>query len=63
MVKPCPHDISEQDIAAQADGLCSLCLFSKVDILKTALRRIRSMDEKNLPKYAREIAGDALDRS
>lgn len=26
MIAPCPHDISEQDVAAQADGLCPLCL-------------------------------------
>lgn len=26
----CPHDVSEQDVAAQADGLCPLCLQAKV---------------------------------
>ncbi|OAF05486.1 hypothetical protein AYJ54_00845 [Bradyrhizobium centrolobii] len=28
--------------------------------LKTALRRIRSLDDKNLAKYAKEIASQAL---
>jgi hypothetical protein len=37
-------------------------VIDKIELLRTALKRIRSMDEKNLPKYAKEIAGDALDR-
>ena len=37
-------------------------VLDKIELLRTALNRIRSMDEKNLPKYAKEIAGDALDR-
>lgn len=28
--------------------------------LETALRQIRSLDEKNVPKYAQQIARDAL---
>lgn len=33
---PCPHDISEQDVAAQVDGLCPLCLQGKVEVLRAA---------------------------
>jgi hypothetical protein len=40
MVEPCPHDISEQDVAAQADGLCPLCLLAEVILLKSALESI-----------------------
>ena len=32
-----------------------------IDILLTALRRIRSLAEKNVSKYAREIAAEALE--
>jgi hypothetical protein len=35
---------------------------SAQDIAVTALRRIRSLDEKNVPKYAQEIAREALKR-
>lgn len=38
-------------------------IIQKFSTLRTALRRIRSLEEKNVAKYAREIAGDALDRS
>ncbi len=31
-----------------------------VEYLCTALRRIRSLDEKNVPKYAQQIAREAL---
>lgn len=31
------------------------------DALIAALRRIRSLEEKNVPKYAKQIARDALD--
>jgi hypothetical protein len=36
----CPHDISEQDVASQADGLCPLCLAAEVNRLRTALERL-----------------------
>lgn len=35
-------------------------LQDKVSILTTALRRIRSLAEKNVSKYAQEIAAEAL---
>jgi len=31
-----------------------------IDALITALRRIISLDEKNVPKYAQQIASEAL---
>ena len=40
MVKPCPHDVSEQDVAAQADGLCPLCMVAEVRLLISALESI-----------------------
>lgn len=43
MVSPCPHDISEQDVAAQADGLCPLCLADEVAILRKALQKIADL--------------------
>jgi len=33
-----------------------------MEIALTALRRIRSLEEKNVPKYAQQIAKEALDR-
>lgn len=32
----------------------------EIERLKTALRRIRSLEEKNVPKYAQQIAREAL---
>lgn len=34
----------------------------EMEIALTALRRIRSLEEKNVPKYAQQIAKEALDR-
>lgn len=34
----------------------------KIDRLKTALQRIASLGEKNVAKYAQEIAREALDK-
>jgi hypothetical protein len=36
----CPHDISEQDVASQADGLCPLCLAAEVNRLRIALESL-----------------------
>lgn len=33
---------------------------AEIERLQTALRRIRSLAEKNVPKYAQQIAGEAL---
>ncbi len=33
-----------------------------VEYLCTVLRRIRSLEEKNVPKYAQQIAREALDK-
>lgn len=35
---PCPHDISEQDVAAQVDGLCPLCLQSELAKAREIIR-------------------------
>ena len=35
-------------------------IIEEFSTLKTALRRIRSMDDKNIGKYAKEIASQAL---
>jgi hypothetical protein len=43
IVETCPHDVSEQDVAAQADGLCPLCLFARVGRLRDALQQIDSI--------------------
>lgn len=40
MIEPCPHDISDQDVAAHADGLCPLCLAADVNRLCIALEQI-----------------------
>ena len=32
----------------------------EIELLQTALRRIKSLDEKNVPKYAQQIATEAL---
>lgn len=36
----CPHDVAEQDVAAQADGLCPLCLLATTTRLRQALHEI-----------------------
>jgi hypothetical protein len=41
LIAGCPHDISEQDVACQADGLCPLCLAAEVNRLRLALESIR----------------------
>lgn len=33
---------------------------NKIERLQTALRRVISLDEKNVPKYAQQIAREAL---
>ncbi len=40
MAEPCPHEVFEQDIASQADGLCPLCLHDEVIVLRNALNLI-----------------------
>jgi len=37
-----------------------LAAADEIDRLRTALRRIRSLEEKNVPKYAQKIAREAL---
>lgn len=39
----CPHDISEQDVATQADGLCPLCLAADNARLRAALQKIADL--------------------
>lgn len=39
---------------------CADCYEGQIERLVTALRRIRSLEEKNVPKYAQEIAREAL---
>ncbi len=39
---------------------CPCCMQETIDALITALRRIISLDEKNVPKYAQQIASEAL---
>ncbi len=36
------------------------CVIDDLDALMTALRRIRSLEEKNVQKYAQQIADEAL---
>jgi len=36
------------------------CVVDDLEALMTALRRIRSLDEKNVQKYAQQIASEAL---
>jgi hypothetical protein len=43
------------------DELCQEAA-KDMEIALTALRRIRSLEEKNVPKYAQQIAKEALDR-
>lgn len=43
----CGHDISDQDAAVQAYGLCPLCLASDVDRLRTALKKIAGPDPES----------------
>ena len=57
MINLCPHDISDQDIAAQVEGLCPLCLAADVNRLSIALEKI----ESDLRVYASGLKeGDEL---
>ena len=57
MIDSCPHDISDQDIATQVDGLCPLCLAADVNRLSIALEKI----ESDLRVYASGLKeGDEL---
>lgn len=38
-IRPCPHDLAEQETACAFDGLCPICLKQKITSLKTALRK------------------------
>jgi hypothetical protein len=49
----CRHGLSED---------CPGCMEETIDALLTALRRIRSLEEKNVPKYAQQIAAEAITR-
>lgn len=53
-----PHEVAAAIQQANAD-LIVRCVNSH-DELITALRRIRSLDEKNVPNYAQQIAREAL---
>ena len=49
MVEPCPHDISEQDVAAQADGLCPLCLAADIVKLRQRVTALETIIAEDLP--------------
>lgn len=36
----CTHDIVEREVACEADGLCPICLFERLEDLQEALQRI-----------------------
>lgn len=40
----CPHDVSEQDVAAHADGLCPLCLAETVNRMRTVLEAYEQLE-------------------
>ena len=42
-------------LQSQVKGACDT-----IERLRTALRRIKSLEEKNVPKYAQQIASEAL---
>jgi hypothetical protein len=60
MLKCLPSD-SDAVIPLDADSARDIA--AKFAIIRTALRRIVSLEEKNVAKYAKEIAADALRRS
>jgi len=53
MIEPCRHDISEQDVAAQADGLCPLCLYERVRTMRSALEEIITQGPQRVARIAR----------
>ena len=57
-VEPCPACDGWRSIGR---AFCNECYEGQIDLLTTALRHIRSLDAKNVPKYAQQIAGEALD--
>jgi hypothetical protein len=60
MLKGLPAD-SDADIPLTADSAREIA--AKFSTIRTALRRIVSLEEKNVPKYAQQIAADALRQS
>lgn len=60
IMKGFPAD-SDADISLTAESAREIV--AKFGLVRTALRRIVSLDEKNVPKFAQEIAQDALRRS
>lgn len=58
MADPCPHDISDQDVAAQVDGLCPLCL--KVDLDRLRLNFKDMKRTKQRTELRLKIAINAL---
>lgn len=60
MLKGLPADC-DTDLPLTVDSAREIA--AKFSIIRTALRRIVSLDEKNVPKYAQGIAADALRQS
>ncbi|MFK4647250.1 hypothetical protein ABIF96_005824 [Bradyrhizobium ottawaense] len=65
LIASCPHDVSEQDVASQADGLCPLCLAAEVNRLSIALERVRDFPYvgRQAAQQMALIAGEALAQS
>lgn len=57
----CRHGIIQKMDAISA-GKCPVCLAYSHETLMIAMRRIRSLADKNVPKYAQQIAIDAIAR-
>jgi len=58
-VSDCRHR-GHQMMEAIASGKCPVCLAYDHETLMIALRRIRSLADKNVPKYAQSIAIEAI---
>lgn len=60
ILKGFPADC-DADISLSADSAREIA--AKFSAIRTALRRIVSLDDKNVPKYAKQIAAEGLQQS
>jgi hypothetical protein len=64
LVEHCQHDISDQDVAIQCEGLCPLCLLDDLERLRSGfdslVRAMRQIASTSCDPIAVDCAQDAI---
>lgn len=53
----CPHDVTEREVAAVADGLCPLCLSEQTTALWTLVEELAEYDCVSNKPFSNPVCG------